>query len=87
MKQLTAKTVEDVLGWIESTPHHKGKVEAKFFVLEGHHDRLRIPRALCADAAPLYHASPDQHDTRMYRATPAGKARLTRWRKRVEADS
>lgn len=83
MKQLTAKTVEDVLQWIEATPHHRGSwVEAPgFFVLAGRNDKLRIPEDVQEAARPFYQPAPDHFDTRMFRATPAGKARLTRSRK------
>jgi hypothetical protein len=85
VKQKTAKTVEDVLDWIETTPHHKAAwedmPEPGFLVLSGHHDRLRIPTDVHARASRLV-APGDQFDTRMYRATKAGRARLARWRRK-----
>lgn len=90
MKQLTAKSVEDVLRWMESTPHHKGAVvgidystnpptrlpEARF-ILSGYHARLIIPFDIHEMAAPLY--SPGGYfDTRMYRPNTKGRAFLRR---------
>lgn len=79
MSQKTAKTVEDVLEWVETHPHHIASLidEPNFFVLKGHHGKLRIPDAIRAASAHLIEPS-KQFDTRMYRATKAGRARLRR---------
>lgn len=80
MAQLTAKTVEDVLEWIETTPHHFASVcdEPGFFILKGHKDKLRIPESIHNQTIKLVEPSKDRFDTRMYRATKAGRARLRR---------
>lgn len=83
MSQLTAKTVDDVLRWIETTPHHRAAIDGfrdrdkGFFVLDGYTGRLRIPLAIRLEAMRFIQPG-GQFDTRMFRATPAGKARLTR---------
>jgi hypothetical protein len=78
VSQLTAKSVEDVLRWVETTPHHFASAEdPKFFVLKGHGATLRIPEALRAETA-RYIEPGKNFDTRMYRATKAGRARLRR---------
>jgi hypothetical protein len=91
MSQVTAKTVEDVLRWIETTPHHKAAWRTKdgrdyaehddpnsFLVLSGHREVLRIPVAIQKQTRMLVQASREQFDTRMFRATKAGRARLRR---------
>lgn len=79
MGQKTAKTVEDVLQWIETTPHHIASVcdEPGFLVLRGQFDKLRIPRVLQAKTSRLIRPG-GRFDTRMYRATKSGRARLRR---------
>lgn len=78
MTQKTAKTVEDVLHWIETTPHHFASVcdEPGFFILKGYGDKLRIPMALQEKSLKLVVPSSDRFDSRMYRATKSGRARL-----------
>lgn len=84
MKQITATSVEDVLRWIEATPHHRaawrpksGRGYARFddpeavLVLDGRHDRLRIPLAIQVETRSLTRAG-DAFDTRMFRANEAG---------------
>lgn len=80
MAQLTAKTVEDVLRWIENTPHHYASVcdEPGFFILKGYGDKLRIPMALQEKTLKLVEPSKSRFDNRMYRATKSGRARLRR---------
>lgn len=77
MKQLTAKTVEDVLNWIETKPHHyaASDEEPGFFILKGRDHKLRIPDAIHAQTSGLVQPG-DEFDRRMYRATEAGLARL-----------
>lgn len=78
MAQLTAKTVEDVLRWIETTPHHFASAEDPgFIVLKGHGDVLRIPETIRVATLRLVEPG-GRFDTRMYRATKAGRARLRR---------
>lgn len=89
MGQTTAKTVEDVLQWIETTEHHKAacfppgapwvgeRIAFTHIILSGHHDRLRVPVAVWKAAGRLITVGA-QFDTRMYRATKAGRARLRR---------
>lgn len=81
MAQKTAKTVEDVLEWIETTPHHYGSwiEEPGFFVLKGHGQKLRIPEAIQEKTRNLVEAG-GNFDNRMFRATKAGRARLRRSR-------
>lgn len=80
MTQVTAKTVEDVLRWIETTPHHFASVidEPGFFVLKGYGEKLRIPQALQEKTMRLVEPAKDRFDSRMYRATKSGRARLRR---------
>lgn len=77
MAQKTAKTVEDVLEWIETTPHHRASwiEEEGFFVLQGHHHKLRIPEAIQEKTRGLVRPG-DPMDQRMYRATKTGRAKL-----------
>ena len=75
MGQKTAKTVEDVLYWIETTPHHYAATddEEGFFILKGHGgNKLRIPNDLQRQTHDLVCSSPDQFDTRMFRANAEG---------------
>jgi len=78
MKQKTAKTVEDVLNWIETTAHHYAATddEEGFFILKGHGNKLRIPNDIQAQTHDLVEPSNDQFDTRMFRANRKGRARL-----------
>jgi hypothetical protein len=91
MTQLTAKTVEDVLRWVESTAHHSAAWRPKHgrgyaqlddpeacLVLAGYGDTLRIPAAIHKLTDKLVEPSREKFDTRMYRATKAGRARLRR---------
>ena len=85
MTQKTAKTVLDVLDWIETTPHHIASAEdPKFFVLKGHHDTLRIPTAIHDKMRKLVKPG-GFFDQRMYRCTPSGRVR--RWRDRKAAEA
>lgn len=80
MRQITAKSVEDVLEWVENNQHHIGSwIDAPgFFVLKGHGTKIRIPENIQEKSRNLIEPSKDQFDSRMYRATKAGKARLRR---------
>lgn len=80
MGQVTAKTVEDVLRWVETTPHHFASVcdEPGFFVLKGYGDKLRIPEEIQHKSMHLVQPNTNRFDNRMYRATKAGRARLRR---------
>lgn len=84
MAQITAKTVEDVLRWIEETPHHFASVvdEPGFFILKGYGDKLRIPNHIHEKTMRLVEPARDRFDTRMYRATKSGRARLARAKKK-----
>ena len=75
MKQLTPKTVEEALQWIETNQHHYAAVddEPGFFILKGYGAKLRIPNALQRQMTDLVGPSPHSHDDRMYRATNAGR--------------
>lgn len=77
MRQVTAKSVEDVLRWVETTPHHIASWidEPGFFVLKGHSSKLRISETLQARTHKLIEPG-GSFDNRMYRATKAGRARL-----------
>lgn len=77
MKQTTAKTVEDVLNWIETKPHHyaASDEEPGFFILKGRDHKLRIPDAIHALTHPFVQPG-GEFDRRMYRATGAGLARI-----------
>jgi hypothetical protein len=74
-RQLTPKTIEQALKWIETTPHHYAAVddEPGFFILKGYGTKLRIPNALQAKMRDLVEPSPHAHDNRMFRATVAGR--------------
>lgn len=78
MAQKTAKTVEDVLEWVENTPHHYAAWddEPGFFILKGHGDKLRIPEAIQKQTRTLVEPG-GRFDTRMFRATKAGRALLS----------
>lgn len=82
MAQKTAKTVEDVLEWIETTQHHyaASDEEEGFFILKGRTDKLRIPNEVHAQTRDLVKPG-EQFDTRMYRANAAGKRRLNKSKK------
>lgn len=86
MTQLTAKTVEDVLNWIETTPHHFASVcdEPGFFILKGYGDKLRIPMHIQSESMRLVEPSKDRFDNRMYRATKSGRARLRRHKNKLD---
>lgn len=86
MSQKTAKTVEDVLNWIEATPHHYASVcdEPGFFILKGYGDKLRIPYFIQDKTLRLVEPSKDKFDNRMYRATKSGRARLRRAKNSVD---
>lgn len=79
MAQKTAKTVLDVVIWLEAMPHHRGAFDGwnnsdpGFFVLDGDGYKLRIPLRLVAVCRP-YMTPGDNLDRRMYRASPAGLA-------------
>lgn len=90
MAQMTAKTVEDVLQWIETTPHHRASWRTKdgrdyallddpsaVFVLEGYRQKLRIPLSVQEQTRDLIEPG-GKYDNRMYRANKAGRARLRR---------
>lgn len=90
MAQMTAKTMEDVLQWVETTPHHRaswrtkdGRHYASFddpravFVLEGDGQKLRIPLSIQQQTRGLIEPG-GKFDNRMYRATKAGRDRLRR---------
>lgn len=78
MKQLTPKTVEEALQWIETNQHHYAAVddEPGFFILKGYGGKLRIPNALQAKMRDLVCPSPHEHDDRMFRATAKGRKLL-----------
>lgn len=80
MTQKTAKTVEDVLEWVETNAHHRGWKDDGVLVLAGHSAVLRIPRAVHEKTMGLIEPG-GQFDARMYRATKSGKARLRRARR------
>lgn len=89
-RQKTAKSVEEVLEWVETTPHHiagwelkpRQRLEdAKFFYLQGDEGKLRIPLELQLQVGPFL--KPGEHlDRRMYRATAVGKRKLSLWLKK-----
>ena len=71
----TAKTVDQVRAWMESTQHHIAEVIGGSYeqgrekppthlVLKGHHDQLRIPVAILEHC---YYKASDSFDNRMYR--------------------
>ena len=72
-KQKTAKSVEDVIRWVETTPHHRGSWDEEdgFFILSGRGTKLRIPEKLQRQTRGLIKPG-DRFDRRMYRATEAG---------------
>jgi len=84
VKQKTAKTVLDVLNWIENTQHHYAAwdEEPGFFILKGRHFKLRVPEALQAETRNFVHPSPEAFDTRMFRANKKGKALIRKLTKK-----
>lgn len=63
--QFTAKTIQDVMLWLETTPHHIASAEdPKVFVLKGHFNILRIPESL---RKRCFVKPSENFDTRMYR--------------------
>lgn len=86
MIQKTAKTVADVLEWIETTEHHSASVctEPGFLVLKGYHDKLRVPRAIWRKSTKCVRPG-NRFDTRMYRITATGRVHLWRARKAAKA--
>lgn len=77
MKQLTAKTVAQVLNWINTTPHHYAAVDEEigFFILKGFGDKLRIPAAIHAEMIDDVEPGP-YLDARMYVLTAKGRRKL-----------
>ena len=73
MSQKTAKTVEDVIRWVETNAHHRAAwvQNDAFLVLSGDGSTLRIPRSVQERTHGLIKPG-DIFDTRMYRATEAG---------------
>lgn len=79
MRQFTAKTPLDVVRWVETNGHYYASVEDPgFMILKGPQAILRIPEAVRKAAAHLIAPCENPFDTRMYRATPAGRKRLQR---------
>lgn len=72
MRQLTAKTVNEVHNWIETTAHHRASLEpadaapgkSTHMVLSGRTKRLRIPIEIWRSCSV---ESGGEFDTRMYR--------------------
>lgn len=88
MKQITAKTVEDVLEWVETNQHHRGEWIGPYdaethFILTGHQARIRIPTELQKQTRGLIEPS-KAFDTRMFRATKSGRARLARYKRSAQ---
>lgn len=90
MKQITAKTVEQALIWIDSQPHNLvgiywnkkssegtyeyGEEDGMQFV--NYHEKLRVPNKIRAAVARKIEQNPRPFDTRMFRVTKYGKAWL-----------
>lgn len=87
MKQITARTVEQALMWIDSQPHHmvaceyrpgeetKPNTRPTHIRYENHHERLRVPMSMTGFFTKV---EPNHRpfDTRMYRVTKYGRAWL-----------
>lgn len=83
MKQRTARSVVEVLEWIETIPHHWASNEdLGFFVIGGFDYKLRIPDHIHAKMDKMIMVG-DRLDARMYRATPYGKKILTQHRNKA----
>ena len=68
-----AKTILDVLVWIETNEHHYADAsDGKVFILRGHGAELRAPFELWQKVSPRVETARDPFDSRMYRATPYG---------------
>ncbi len=79
LKSQTAKTIPDVLEWIETHAHHKAAMmpenaprDQQFLVLSNYGEQLRIPPELSKAAFKYVQSSPWPFDQRMYRAKPNG---------------
>lgn len=89
MKQFTPKTVEEALDWIENNAHHafrtvvhptkktpRGLPARTHLELIGHGAKLRLSEKIVNDVTRYITANDRPFDTRMYKLTKAGKARL-----------
>lgn len=78
MAQKTAKTIFDVLDWVENNGHHYASWcdEDGFLILKGFGVKLRIPVAVHYEVMGLIEPSSDEFDTRMYRANRKGRAAM-----------
>ena len=76
MKQRTARSVVEVLEWIETTPHHWASAEEPgFFVIGNRECKLRIPVSLYRSMDGLIDVG-GEFDSRMYRASELGRKML-----------
>ncbi|MGY3582348.1 hypothetical protein ACVIGB_000728 [Bradyrhizobium sp. USDA 4341] len=75
MKEKTSRSLVESLAWISENDHHSGHWSAgeKFFVLDGHSARLRIPAEV--HVSGMMEAD-DRGTGRMYRVSAAGHAFL-----------
>lgn len=95
MGQVTAKTIEQALAWIDSNGHHecglhwaKGRSretgcyelgDETHFYYRGWGDKLLIPLALKREMNGLLKPNTRPFDTRMYALTAKGRRRLRAW--------
>jgi len=79
VKQKTAKTVIDVLKWINETPHHFAAwdIEPGFLIIRGHGVKLRIPEEIQKQTRELVEPG-GRVDARMFRPNAAGLKLLER---------
>jgi len=79
MKQITAKTVEQALIWIDSHAHHIVQIYPpawegeKGIELVGHGEKLRVPNAIRKAVFNKIEVNKRPFDTRMYRVTKHGR--------------
>lgn len=77
IKKTTARSIVDVLFWIETKQHHiTDATDKEFFVLRGYWNQLRIPTEVGKAAYRYMEPARDPFDTRAYRAKPSGKRLL-----------
>lgn len=94
MKQITVKTVEQALAWIDTNAHHKAEIEGHEFgvkpgythqTLSNYHERMRIPVAIHQQMIDLIEPNKREFDSRMFALTRKGRIRLNRFRKDNQA--
>lgn len=77
IKKTTARSIVDVLFWIETKQHHiADAMDRDFFILRGYWNQIRVPTNIAQAAYKYLESARDPFDKRMYRAKPSGKRLL-----------